>query len=161
MSKQNKVITAFQQDFTSAEKAQARDNIDAIAIVSQFVLSGSHTITSAESANGNFEIGHTLLTNQKGKIWLESIGLITTSSLSDDVIPMTVHHEYTYAGGGQNIDFPKTSIFAKVKNSVSFGVDAKSMMNNVNSVAYVFNFGVNKIAADVVINYEIDVSVLD
>lgn len=161
MGKQNKVITTFQQDFTSVEKAQARANIEAIAIVSQFVLSGSHTITSAESSNGYFEIEHTLTNSQKGKIWLESIGLLTTSSLSDDVVPMTVHHEYTYDGGGQNIDSPKTSIFAKVKNSFSFGVDAKNMMNRVNNVAYVFNFGVNKIAEGVVINYEIDVSVLD
>lgn len=161
MGKQNKVITTFQQDFTSVEKAQARANIGAIAIVSQFVLSGSHTITSAESSNGYFEIEYTVPNSQKGKVWLESIGLLTTSSLSDDVVPMTVHHEYTYEGGGQNIDSPKTSIFAKVKNSVSFGVDTKNMMNRVNNVSYVFNFGVNKIAEGVVINYEIDVSVID
>lgn len=161
MGKQNKVITTFQQDFTSVEQAQARANIGAIAIVSQFVLFGSHTITSAESSNGYFEIEYTVPNSQKGKVWLESIGLLTTSSLSDDVVPMTVHHEYTYDGGGQNIDSPKTSIFAKVKNSVSFGVDTKNMMNRVNNVAYVFNFGVNKIAEGVVINYEIDVSVID
>ena len=161
MSKLNKVITAFQQAFTSVEKAQARANIGAAAIVSQFVLSGSHTITSTESSNGYFEIEHTLLNSQKGKIWLESIGLITTSSLSDDVVPMTIHHKYTYDGGGQNIDSPKTGIFAKVKNSTTFGVDMNNMMSQVTGVSYVFNFGVNKIAEGVVINYEIDVSVLD
>lgn len=161
MSKQNKVITAFQQDFTSAEKAQARANIGAATIASQFVLSGSHTITSTESSNGYFVIEHTLTNSQKGKIWLESIGLITASSLSDDVVPTTVHHEYTYTGGGQNIDLPKTGIFAKVKNSTAFGVDMNNMMSQVTGVSYVFNFGVNKIAEGVVINYEIDVSVID
>jgi len=161
MSNQNKVITTFQQDFTSVEKAQARANIGACAITSQFVLSGSHTITSAEASNGYFEIEHTLLNSQKGKIWLESIGLITTSSLSDDVVPITVHHRYTYDEGGQNIDSPKTGIFAKVKNSTTFGVDLTNMMSLVTGVSYVFNFGVNKIGEGVVINYEIDVSVMD
>lgn len=161
MGKLNKVITAFQQDFTSVEKAQARANIGAAAIVSQFVLSGSHTITSAESSNGYFEIEHTLTNSQKGKIWLESICLTTNSSLSDDVVPMTVSHEYTYAGGGQNSDSPKMGIFAKIKGSTYFGVDTKNMMSLVTDVSYVFNFGVNKIAENVVINYEIDVSVID
>ena len=161
MSKQNKVITTFQQDFTSVEQAQARANIGAATIASQFVLSGSHTITSTESSNGFFEIEHTLTNSQKGKIWLESIGLITTSSLSDDVVPTTVHHEYTYTGGGQNSDSPKTGIFAKVKGSTYFGVDTKNMMSRVTDISYVFNFGVNKIAENVVINYEIDVSVID
>ena len=161
MSKQNKVITAFQQDFTSAEKAQARANIGAAAIVSQFVLSGSHTITSAESLRGYFEIEHILTNSQKGNIWLESIGLFANSSLSDNVVPMTVYHKYTYDGGGFNIDSNKTGIFAKVKNSTTFGVDLKSMMRFVTQVSYVFNFDANKIAEGVVINYEIDVSVID
>ena len=161
MGKQNKVITAFQQDFTSAEKAQARANIGAAAIVSQFVLSGSHTITSTESSNGYFVIEHILTNSQKGNIWLESICLTTNSSLSDDVVPMTVSHEYTYAGGGQNSDSPKMGIFAKVKGSTYFGVDANNMMSRVTDISYVFNFGVNKIAENVVINYEIDVSVID
>ena len=161
MSKQNKVITAFQQDFTPVEKAQARANIGAVTIASQFVLSGSHTITSTESSNGYFEIEHTLTNSQKGKVWLESIGLLTTSSLSDDVVPMTVHHKYTYDGGGQNIDSPKTGIFAKVKNTVCFGVDMKNDMSLVTAVSYVFNFDPYKIPENVTINYEISVSVLD
>ena len=161
MSKQNKVITAFQQDFSSGEKAQARANIGAAAIVSQFVLSGSHTITSTESLRGYFEIEHILTNSQKGNIWLESIGLFANSSLSDNVVPMTVYHKYTYDGGGFNIDSNKTGIFAKVKNSTTFGVDLKSMMRFVTQVSYVFNFDANKIAEGVVINYEIDVSVLD
>ena len=161
MSKQNKILCNMSQSLTDSEKAQARANIGAATIASQFVLSGSHTITSTESSNGFFEIEHTLTNSQKGKIWLESIGLITNSSLSDNVVPMTVHHEYTYAGGGQNIDSPKTGIFAKVKNSKTFGVDMNNMMSRVTGVSYVFNFGVNKIAEGVVINYEIDVSVID
>ena len=161
MSKQNKVITTFQQDFTSGEKAQARANIGAATIASQFVLSGSHTITSTESLRGYFEIEHILTNSQKGNIWLESIGLFANSSLSDNVVPMTVYHKYTYDGGGFNIDSNKTGIFAKVKNSTTFGVDLKSMMRFVTQVSYVFNFDANKIAEGVVINYEIDVSVLD
>ena len=160
MQNTNKILCNMSQALTNAEKTQARANIGAAAIVSQFVLSGSHTITSAES-NGNFKIEHTLTNSQKGKIWLESISLITTSSLSNDVVPMTVHHKYTYDGGGQNIDNPKTGIFAKVKNSATFGVDLKSTMSHVTGVSYVFNFGVDKIAEGVVINYEIDVSVID
>jgi hypothetical protein len=161
MQPTNKILCNMTQTLSDAEKAQARSNIGACAITSQFVLSGSHTITSAEASNGYFEIEHTLTNSQKGKIWLESIGLITTSSLSDDVVPMTVHHRYTYDGGGQNIDSPKTGIFAKVKNSTTFGVDLKNMMSLATGVSYVFNFGVNKIAEGVVINYEIDVSVMD
>lgn len=161
MQSTNKVLCNMAQTLSDAEKAQARANIGACAITSQFVLSGSHTITSAEASNGYFEIEHTLLNSQKGKIWLESIGLITTSSLSDDVVPITVHHRYTYDEGGQNIDSPKTGIFAKVKNSTTFGVDLTNMMSLVTGVSYVFNFGVNKIGEGVVINYEIDVSVMD
>lgn len=161
MGKQNKVITTFHQDFTSVEKAQARANIGAATIASQFVLSGSHTVTSTESSNGYFEIEHILTNGQEGKIWLESIGLLTTSSLSDDVVPMTVHHEYTYSGGGQNIDNPKTGIFAKVKNTVHFGVDMNNDMSLVTAVSYVFNFDPYKIPENVTINYEIDVSVID
>ena len=161
VSRQNKIITAYRQDFTSAEQAQARANIGACAIASNFVLSGSHTITSTESSNGSFVIEHTLTNSQKGKIWLESICLTTNSSLSDDVVPMTVQHKYTYDGGGRNIDSPKTGIFAKVKNSTYFGVDANNMMNYVTDISYVFNFGVSKISEGVVINYEIDVSVMD
>ena len=161
MSKQNKILCNMSQSLTDSEKAQARANIGAATIASQFVLSGSHTITSTESSNGYFEIEHTLTNSQKGKIWLESICLTTNSSLSDDVVPMTVNHEYTYAGGGQNIDSPKTGIFAKVKNSKTFGVDMNNMMSRVTGVSYVFNFGVSKIAEGVVINYEIDVSVID
>jgi hypothetical protein len=161
MSKLNKVITTFQQDFTSVEQAQARANIGACAITSQFVLSGSHTITSAEASNGHFEIEHTLDNSQKGKIWLESICLTTNSSLSDDVVPMIVRHEYTYAGGGQNSDSPRMGIFAKVKGSTFFGVDTQNIMSRVTDVSYTFDFNVNKIAEGVVINYEIDVSVID
>lgn len=161
MGKQNKVITTFQQDFTSAEQAQARANIGAATIASQFVLSGSHTITSTESSNGYFVIEHILTNSQKGNIWLESIGLFANSSLSDNVVPMTIYHKYTYDGGGFNSDSNKTGIFAKVKNSTTFGVDLKSMMRFVTQVSYVFNFDANKIAEGVVINYEIDVSVID
>lgn len=161
MSKLNKVITTFQQALSDAEKAQARANIGACAITSQFVLSGSHTITSSEASNGYFEIEHTLLDSQKGTIWLESIGLVTTQSLNDNVVPMTVNHKYTYSGGGQNIDSPKTGIFAKLKNTVYFGVDMKNMMSLVTGVSYVFNFDAHKIPENTTVNYEIDVSVLD
>jgi len=161
MGKLNKVIITFQQDFNSVEQAQARANIGACAITSQFVLSGSHTITSSEASNGFFKIEHTLTNAQKGNIWLESICLTTNSSLSDDVVPMIVRHEYTYAGGGQNSDSPKMGIFAKVRGSTFFGVDTKNIMSRVTDVSYAFNFGMNKIAEGVVINYEIDVSVID
>lgn len=161
MQSTNKVLCNFDQQLTDDEKAQARANIGACTIASQFVLSGTHTITSSEASNGTFEIAHTLLDSQKGKIWLESIGLTTTQSLNDNVVPMTLNHKYTYSGGGQNIDSPKTGIFAKVKNTVYFGVDMNNDMSLVTGVSYVFNFDTYKIPENTVINYEIDVSVLD
>ena len=57
MSKLNKVITAFQQDFTSVEKAQARSNIGAAAgIVGSIYKSDTVTLDSTQAQNGSYTL---------------------------------------------------------------------------------------------------------
>ena len=80
MSKLNKVITAFQQDFTSVEKAQARANIGAVAKEYYNADVLSHNISSADEKNGYFDIEYQSSSQQFNGLMLFNIEMTVGAS---------------------------------------------------------------------------------
>ncbi len=161
MSKQNKVITTFQQDFTDAEKARARRNISAISLSQRFYISGNKAITAEESSEGFFSISFGVPSSRRGRIWLEDFSLNSNSSLQDDVVPMSIRYNYTYEDDTQNGRLGPTGIMAKMRNAFRFSLSTTSPMSNVKTVEYIFEFPEGKIAEGTVLHYEIGYNVID
>ena len=161
MGKQNKVITAFQQDFTEAEKARARRNISAMSLSQRFYISGNKTITAEESSEGFFSISFGVPSSRRGRLWLEDFNLISNSSLQDDILPMSIRYNYTYEDDTQNGRLGPTGIIAKMRNAFRFSLSTTSSMSNVKMVEYIFEFPEGKIAEGTVLYYEIGYNVID
>ena len=109
MSKLNKVITTFQQNFTSVEKTQARSNIGAAAgIVGSIYKSDTVTLDSTQAQNGSYTLSIPVPDNLKvdGEIIMRlSISKWGDSQQapSQDRIPVKITLTL-YMGGASNVD---------------------------------------------------------
>jgi hypothetical protein len=100
MSKLNKVITTFQQDFTSAEKAQACKNIGAIRGYTITPVSGSHQISQSEASSGVMSFN--AMFSGVGGIVLYDVGIEVppSANLGQNMYPVIITLDLTFEGGG-------------------------------------------------------------
>ena len=119
MSKQNKVITTFQQDFTPAEKKQARANIGAVvkAYYTADVL--SHNISNYDAQNGYFGITYPSSAQQFDGLLLCNVELIVGAGggIGNAVNPVVVRIRLKDTNDVVHTDTVSTGVLCRTSNN--------------------------------------------